>query len=109
MRSRSWPDAAQPVEVRPVPVALGDHHLDQRDALDELGRQDARRRVVAVDAGDALVLVAPGVLVEQHGLAGLDEVVELVRGPARELVDDLAALVAAEHAGSSRAARSPST
>ena len=92
MRSRSWPDAASALEVRPVPVALGDHHLDQRDALDQLRRQDARRRVVAVHAGDPLELVAPGVLVEQHGLAGLDEVVELVRRPARELVDDLAAL-----------------
>ena len=54
--------------------------------------QHARRRVVAIDAGDPLVLVAARVVVEQHGLAGLDQVVELVGGPAGELVDDLAAL-----------------
>ena len=87
----------QRLEVRTVAVALGDHHLDQGDALDQLRRQHPRGRVVAVHAGDALELVVPGVLVEQGGLAGLDEVVELVCRPARELVDDLAALDAAEH------------
>ena len=86
----------EPLEVLQVPVALGDHDLDQRDALDELGRQDARRRVVAVHAGDSLVPVALRVLAEQDGLAGLDEVVDLVGGPARELVDDVAALGPAE-------------
>ena len=86
-------------EVRTVAVPLGDHHLDQRDALDELRGQHPRRRVVAVHAGDPLVLVAASVVVEQHGLAGLDQVVELVGGPAGELVDDLAALHAAEHPG----------
>ena len=79
------------LEVGGVALALGDHDVDQRDALDELGRQDARRRVVAVDPRDPLELVAARVLPEQDGLARLDQVVELVGGPARELVDDLAA------------------
>ena len=78
-------------EVGRVPIALGDHDLDERDAIDEFGRQHARRRVVAMDAGDALVRIVPGVLVEEDGLARLDEVVELVGGPACEFVDDLAA------------------
>ena len=41
-----------------------------------------------MDPGDPLDLVALRVLVEQDGLARLDEVVELVGRPARELVDD---------------------
>jgi hypothetical protein len=44
-----------------------------------------------VDPCDPLDLVALRVLVQQDGLACLDEVVELVCRPARELVDDLAA------------------
>ena len=79
------------LEVRGVALALGDHDLDQRDADDQLGGQDARRRVVAVDAGDPLDLVALRVLVEEDGLPRLDQVVELVGGPARELVDHLPA------------------
>ena len=38
-------------------------------------------------------------LVEQDGLARLDQVVELVGGPARELVDDLAAARRPEQVG----------
>ena len=97
------------VEVGLVAVPPGDHHLDQRDPLDQLGREHARRRVVAVDAGDALVPVAAGVIVEQRGLARLDEVVDLVGGPAGELVDDLAAPRRRRTGGSSRAARSRRT
>ena len=43
--------------------------------------------------------VALRVIVEEHGLARLDEVVDLVRGPLRELVDDLAAPCPAEQPG----------
>ena len=94
------------VEVRLVAVPLGDHHLDQRDPVDQLGGEHAGRRVVAVDAGDALEPVAARVVVELRGLAGLDEVVDLVGGPAGELVDDLAAPRRPEQVASSRAARS---
>ena len=38
-----------------------------------------------MDAGDPLRPVAARVLPEEHGLAGLDEVVELVGRPAGEL------------------------
>ena len=44
-----------------------------------------------MDAGDALVRVVLGMLVEEDGLTRFDEVVELVGGPAREFVDDVAA------------------
>ena len=80
----------QGIEVGLVPLPLRDHDLDQRDAFDELGGQDPRGRVIAVDAGDPLVLVAFRVCVEQRGLTCLDEVVELVGGPPREFVDHLA-------------------
>ena len=76
------------LEIGGVALALGDHDLDQRDADDQLRGEDPRRRVVAVDPGDPLDLVALRVLVEQDGLARLDEIVELVGRPARELVDD---------------------
>ena len=78
-------------EIGDVPVALGDHDLDERDAIDELGRQDARGRVVAIDAGDPLIRVVLGVLVQEDGLTRLHEVVELVGSPAGEFVDDRAA------------------
>ena len=89
------------LEVGGVALPLGDHDLDQRDAVDELGGQHARRGVVAMDPGDPLDLVALRVLVEQHGLARLDQVVELVRRPARELVDDLPAAGRPEDVASS--------
>jgi hypothetical protein len=73
-----------------VPIAFRDHDLDQRDAIDEFGREHARRRVVTMHAGDALVPVVLGMLIEEDGLARLDEVVELVGGPACEFVDDVA-------------------
>ena len=79
------------LEVRGVALALRDHDVDQRDADDQLRGQDARRRVVAVDPGDPLDLVALGVLVEEDGLPRLDQVVQLVGRPARELVDHLPA------------------
>ena len=79
------------LEVRAVPLALRDHDVDQRDADDQLRGQDARRRVVAVDPGDPLDLVTLRVLVEEDGLPRLDQVVQLVGGPARELVDHLPA------------------
>ena len=91
MRSRSWPLRRQRVQVGLVAVALGDHDLDERDALDQLRGQHARRRVVAVDARDPLMSIAARMLPEQDRLAGLDQVVDLVGGPAGELVDDLAA------------------
>ena len=91
------------------PSRLATIDLDQRDALDQLGRQHARRRVVAVDAGDPLVPVAPRVLAEQDGLARLDQVVELVRRPARELVDDRRGSSSRRTAASSRGARSRCT
>ena len=90
------------LEIGGVALPLGDHDVDQRDAHDELGGEHARRGVVAVDPRDPLDLVALRVLVEQHGLARLDEVVELVRRPARELVDDLAAAGRPEDVASSR-------
>ena len=79
------------IEIGGVALALGDHDLDQRDADDQLGGQHARRRVVAVDPGDPLDLVALRVLVEEDGLPRLDQVVQLVGRPARELVDHLPA------------------
>ena len=99
----------QRLEVGGVPLPLGDHDLDQRDADDQLGRQDARRRVVAVDAGDPLDLVTLRVLVEQDRLPRLDEIVELVGRPARELVDDLATAGGPEDVASSRGSGSSST
>ena len=79
------------LEVGGVPLPLRDHDVDQRDADDQLGGQDPRRRVVAVDPGDPLDLVALRVLVEEDGLPRLDQVVQLVGRPARELVDHLPA------------------
>ena len=87
------------LEIGCVALAFRDHDVDQRDADDQLRRQDARCRVVAVDPGDALALGALRVLVEQDGLARLDEIIELVGGPAGELIDDLAAAGRPEHVG----------
>ena len=70
---------------------------DQRDALDELGREDARRRVVAIHPGDAFVLIPAGMLPEQQRLTGLDEIVELIGRPTGKLLDDLAAPGPTEH------------
>jgi hypothetical protein len=82
-------------------VAFADrrHDLDEGDAADELRRQDPRRRVLPVDPGDLLQSIAPGVLVEHHRLAGLDEVVELVGRPPGELVDHLPAMGRPEGVG----------
>ena len=78
------------VEVRLVAVPDGDDDVDERDALDELGREHARCRVGAMDACDPLDPSTPCVVVQDDRLARLDQVVELIRGPARELVDDRA-------------------
>ncbi len=56
-------------------------------------------RVVAIDPGDPFHAVAVRVFPEQDGVPGLDEIVELVRGPAGELLDDLAAARGAEDVG----------
>ena len=76
-------------EVVGVLVPRRDHDLVEGDPLDELRGQDPRRRVVAIHAGDALEAFADRVLMEEGRLARLDEIVELVGRPARELVDDL--------------------
>ena len=76
-------------EVVGVLVPRRDHDLVERDPLDELRGQDPRRRVVAIHASDALEAFADRVLMEEGRLARLDEIVELVGRPARELVDDL--------------------
>ena len=76
-------------EVVGVLVPRRDHDLVERDPLDELRGQDSRRRVVAIHASNALEAFADRVFMEKGRLARLDEIVELVGRPARELVDDL--------------------
>ncbi len=83
----------------------GDHDVDQRDALDEVAGEYARGGVATVDARDALERIVARVLVELHGLAGLDQIVELVGRPAREFVDDLAAARLPRRSASDRGAR----
>ena len=80
-------------------LAKGDDDVDERDAVDELGGQHPSGAVLAVDARDALEWVPLSVLVEQHGLASLDRVVELVGRPACELLDDLATAGGTKQAG----------
>ena len=70
-------------EVVGVLVPRRNHDIVERGPLDELRGEDPRRRVVTMHASDALEAFADCVLMKERSLARLDEIVELVRRPAR--------------------------